>query len=75
MKWSTGGIGVHALIAELLVFGLVTNKRARYHHFLAANKDNFLAGKKLLRNNGTKSSIEVVAAVDNDGLFENHDEI
>jgi len=75
MEGTTPGVGVHALVAELSVFGLVTHKGARDDHFLATDEDDLLTGEELLGNDGSQATHEVVTAVDEDGLFENHDEI
>jgi len=75
VEGTTTGVGVHALVTELSVLGLVTYKGSRDDHLLASDEDDLLAGKELLGDNGTETSVEVVATVDEDGLFENHFEI
>lgn len=72
VKRTTGRVGVHALVAELSVLGLVTNKRAGDDHILATDKNNLLSSQKFLGDDGTQTTEEVVAAVNDDGLFENH---
>lgn len=69
---TTGGVGVHALLTELSILGLVTDKRSRDNHILATDKNNLLSSQKFLGDDGTKTTVEVVAAVNDDGLFKNH---
>lgn len=63
---------VHALRAELCVLGLVADKGTRDDHFLTSHQDNFLASKEFFRDDRAETTMEVVAAVDDDGLLENH---
>jgi len=69
---TTSGVGVHALLTELSILGLVTDKRSRDNHVLATDKNNLLSGQEFLGDDGTQTTVEVVAAVNDDGLFENH---
>lgn len=72
MEGTTGGVGVHALLTELSVLGLVTNKRSGDDHILTTDKNNLLSSQEFLGDDGTQTTVEVVAAVNDDGLFENH---
>lgn len=73
MKGSTSGVGVHTLLAELGVLGLVADEGSGDDHFFATDEDDLLAGEEFFGDDGTEAAVEVVAAVDEDGLFENHD--
>jgi len=72
VEGTTTGVGVHALVAELGVLGLVTYERSRDDHLFATDEDDLLSGKELLGDNGAQTTIEVVTAIDDDGLFEDH---
>lgn len=72
MKGTTSGIGIHSLVAELGILGLVAHKGSGDHHFLTSDKDDLLTRKELLRDNGTEPTMKVVTAVDQDGFFEDH---
>jgi hypothetical protein len=72
VEGTTGGVGVHALLTELSVLGLVTDKRSRDDHVLATDKNNLLSSQEFLSDDGAQTTVHVVAAVDDDGLFENH---
>jgi len=75
VEGTTAGVGVHALIAELLVLGLVTYEGSGDDHLLTTDEDDLLASEELLGDDGTETTEKVVTAVDEDGLFENHFEI
>jgi len=75
VEGTTRRVGVHALLAELSILGLVTDDRSRDNHLLATDKDDLLSSQKFLGNDGAQTTVEVVAAVNNDGLFENHFEL
>jgi len=72
VEGTTSRVGVHALGAELSVLGLVTDKRSRDNHILATDKNNLLSSQEFLGDDGAQTTVEVVAAVDEDGLFEDH---
>jgi hypothetical protein len=72
VEGTTSRVGVHALGAELSVLGLVTDERSRDNHILATDKNNLLSSQEFLGNDGAQTTVEVVAAVNDDGLFENH---
>jgi len=74
VEWTAPGVGVHALVTELSVLSLITNKGAGNDHLLATDEDNLLASEKLLGDHGTETSVKMVTAVDEDGLFKNHGE-
>ena len=72
VEGSLAGIGVHALVAELGILGLVTDEGSADDHLLATDEDDLLAGEEFLGHNGAQAAMEVVAAVDDDRLLENH---
>lgn len=72
MEGTTGVVRVHALRAELCVLGLVADEGTRNNHLFTAHEDNFLASKEFFCDDGTETTMEVVAAIDDDGLFKNH---
>ncbi len=72
MVRSTCGVGIHTLLTKVLILGLVAHERAGDDHLLASDEDDFLSGKEFLGHDGTEAAVEVIAAVDDDGLFENH---
>ena len=72
MEGTTLGVGVHALVAELGVLGLIAYERSGDNHLLTANKNDFLSSEQLLGDDGAEAAMEMVAAVDEDGLFEDH---
>jgi len=61
---TAGGVGVHALLAELGVLRLVTDEGAGDDHLLATDEDDLLAGEEFLGHDGAESAVEVIAAVD-----------
>jgi len=73
VKGTAAVVGVHALGAELGVLGLVANKGAGDDHFFASDKDDLLTSEQFLCHDGAEASMHVVTAVDEDGLFEDHD--
>jgi len=75
VEGTTPGVGVHALVAELGILGLVTHKGARDNHLLATDEDDLLTSEELFGDDGRQATHEVITAVNEDGLFENHDEI
>jgi hypothetical protein len=72
MEGTTSRVGVHALRAELSVLGLVADKRSGDDHILATHKNNLLSSQEFLGDDGAQTTVKVVAAVNYDGLFENH---
>jgi len=72
VEGTTTGVGVHALVAELGVLGLVTDKTSRDTHELRSDEDDLLTGKEFLGDDGRKATKEVVTAINEDGLFEDH---
>lgn len=72
MEGTAGMVGVHALGTELGVLGLVADKGSRDDHLFAADEDDLLSGEEFLGHDGAEASVHVVAAVDDDGLFEDH---
>jgi hypothetical protein len=75
MEGTTGVVCVHTLRAELSVLGLVADEGTGDNHFFAAYENNFLASKEFFRDDGAKTTMEVVTAIDDDGLFKNHDSV
>ncbi len=73
MVGSAGRVGVHSLLTKVLILGLVAHEGSGDDHLLAPDEDDFLSGEEFLGHDGTEAAVEVVAAVDDDGLFENHD--
>jgi len=72
MERTTARIRVHTLVTELGVLGLVPYQAAGHAHLLATDEDHLLAGEEFLGDYGGEATEEVVAAVDDDGLFEDH---
>ncbi|KAL3772703.1 hypothetical protein ACHAW5_002678 [Stephanodiscus triporus] len=66
------GIRVHALLAEVLVLRLVAHEGAGDDHLLGPHEYDLLAGEELLGDDGAETAVEVIAAVDEDGLLEDH---
>lgn len=72
VEGTAGVVGIHALSTELSVLGLVADERSGDDHFFAADKDDLLTGEELLCHDGAETTVHVVTAVDDDGLFKNH---
>eukprot|EP00804_Cyclotella_cryptica_P010914 CCRYP_018964-RF/>CCRYP_018964-RF protein AED:0.46 eAED:1.00 QI:0/0/0/1/0/0/2/0/153 len=73
VEGTTGVVGVHALRAELSVLGLVTDEGTGDDHFFASHEDNFLASKEFLGDDGAQTTMEMVAAINNNRFFKHHD--
>eukprot|EP00804_Cyclotella_cryptica_P010911 CCRYP_018964-RD/>CCRYP_018964-RD protein AED:0.47 eAED:1.00 QI:0/0/0/1/0/0/2/0/93 len=69
VEGTTGVVGVHALRAELSVLGLVTDEGTGDDHFFASHEDNFLASKEFLGDDGAQTTMEMVAAINNNSCF------
>ena len=72
VEGTTARVGVHALLTELSVLGLVTDKRSGDDHILATDENNLLSSQEFLGDDGAQTTVHVVAAVNDDGLFANH---
>lgn len=72
MEWTTYGVGVHTLVTEQGILGLVTNEGSRDDHFFTTYEDDLLSGEEFLGNDGGETSVKVITTVDEDGLFEDH---
>lgn len=71
VEGSLPGVGVHALLAELSVLDAVANDGAGDAHLVASDDDDLLTGEELLGHHGCQTAEKVVAAVDDDGGFQN----
>lgn len=65
---TTGLVGVHALVKVVLPEHVVAAESTRDVELLSADTDNTLALKEFLGNNGSKATIDVTLAVNNNKL-------
>mmetsp|Transcript_3590 Transcript_3590/g.5190 ORF Transcript_3590/g.5190 Transcript_3590/m.5190 type:complete len:87 (-) Transcript_3590:85-345(-) len=65
VEWTSVGVGIHALLAELGILDTVANQRSRDNHLVTSHNDDLLPGKQFLGNDGSQATKKVVTAVDN----------